>query len=195
MHEDSDLLGLPAELRNRIYRYALVGQAPVDVGAKKTLDEPALLAVCKQIRNEALAIYYHESRFHVCAPFTISYDSTKWLVSTAWLRALDTERLHLINDLLLSCEAHIANGDSKMLPPVAATSLALCSDPQMEDIMRVEIREQIQSLLQIGLRLESIRSVAVEVPETANKMWKQAYARSLDFVIKAAFQKGLGEAR
>lgn len=70
--DDSPLLRLAAELRNRIYRYALY-QGTVDVYAKpvkkKKKDFPvhkadlALLSTCKQIRAEAQMIFFSVNTF------------------------------------------------------------------------------------------------------------------------------------
>ncbi|KAF2161601.1 hypothetical protein M409DRAFT_27996 [Zasmidium cellare ATCC 36951] len=61
---------LPGELRNRIYRYVLIqqedatGDSMVNVEANG-YDRPGLLSTCKEIRREALKIYYYENTFHV----------------------------------------------------------------------------------------------------------------------------------
>ncbi|KAF2167339.1 hypothetical protein M409DRAFT_22149 [Zasmidium cellare ATCC 36951] len=58
------LLGLPAELRNAIYGYALVKQEPVKVYARTT-QQPALLQVSRQMRDEASSIYYQDNEFEL----------------------------------------------------------------------------------------------------------------------------------
>ncbi|KAK3714663.1 hypothetical protein LTR37_007643 [Vermiconidia calcicola] len=61
----SHLLRLPAELRLRIYDYALSEDTQVvllsDEGVKT--GQPALLRTCRQIRNEALDLYYSSNIF------------------------------------------------------------------------------------------------------------------------------------
>ena len=60
----SRLLSLPPEIRNTIYRYALVqGKISVRAPAFATAEQPALLQVNRQIRTEAINIYYHENEF------------------------------------------------------------------------------------------------------------------------------------
>ena len=70
----SPLESLPGELRNRIYRYAIVEENGVI--AAKIIDwqartwrstQPALAAACKQFRSEILPILYAENTF-VLAP-------------------------------------------------------------------------------------------------------------------------------
>ncbi|KAK5111956.1 hypothetical protein LTR85_011703 [Meristemomyces frigidus] len=57
----SPLLALPAELRNRIYEFALLEQETVHVD--DNLRRPALLDTCRQIRSEALRLWYTENAF------------------------------------------------------------------------------------------------------------------------------------
>lgn len=63
----SRLLALPGELRNRIYRYALVKDGPIafKCGNNRSGERfvPAILQVCRQIRSEAIRIYFHENTF------------------------------------------------------------------------------------------------------------------------------------
>jgi hypothetical protein len=59
---------LPGELRNHIYRYALVAPAQIEI-TKNNWQQPALLQVCHQIRTEASTIYYMENNFLVRAPY------------------------------------------------------------------------------------------------------------------------------
>lgn len=50
-------LRLPAELRNRIYDYALIERKQPIVVRVATTRPPALLSTCKTIRNEAIKIW------------------------------------------------------------------------------------------------------------------------------------------
>ena len=59
----SQLLGLPAELRNKIYRLALLSTEKIEVSDNNKPKEPSLLMVNKQIRKEAIGIYYSENHF------------------------------------------------------------------------------------------------------------------------------------
>lgn len=59
---ESRFLDLPAELRNDIYRHAILKDKKILV-TTSGIDEPSLLRACKQIRDEALPIYYAENRF------------------------------------------------------------------------------------------------------------------------------------
>ena len=72
----SRLLELPAELRNRIYCYAVVSDTSVPVGAN-SFSEPALLATSKQIRDEASPVFYAENSFNVDMS---DYETTLYLL-------------------------------------------------------------------------------------------------------------------
>jgi len=61
----SRLCSLPPELRNRIYRYALVTDDRINVQRHVNVPSPpGLLQTSRQIRNETHAIYSIENSFH-----------------------------------------------------------------------------------------------------------------------------------
>lgn len=68
-------LKLPAELRNSIYRYAVVRISPIDIDATG-LQEPALLWVSKQIRQEAAPIFWSENKLRIT---TVDYNITAYM--------------------------------------------------------------------------------------------------------------------
>ncbi|KAK3707637.1 hypothetical protein LTR37_011985 [Vermiconidia calcicola] len=91
---------LPAELRNHIYRLVLVRSQKIGRTYCALLSEPALLATCRQIRTEALAIYYSENVFHLNIPtksgrnhIRIERNSS---VNLAWLASLARKRCEYI---------------------------------------------------------------------------------------------------
>lgn len=60
------LLQLPAELRNRIYKFILCDESPIAVKrhlSSQPLYDTAILQACREIRNEALPIYYGSNVF------------------------------------------------------------------------------------------------------------------------------------
>jgi hypothetical protein len=62
----SPLLKLPAELRNRIYEYALrFDNGICQVNETAGIPEPALLLTSKEIRREAIGIFYAVNEVHV----------------------------------------------------------------------------------------------------------------------------------
>ena len=55
-------MDLPGELKNRIYFYSLVRPDNIEITAQNwPTHQPALLKTCKQIRSEALSIFYNEN--------------------------------------------------------------------------------------------------------------------------------------
>ncbi|CAK3876740.1 Hypothetical predicted protein [Lecanosticta acicola] len=68
--QDSRLFQLPAELRNTIYEFVLYSEDPVvleDLWGRSSLRFPALLQVCRQVRDEAAGIWYSSSVFLWCS--------------------------------------------------------------------------------------------------------------------------------
>ncbi|KAK3723933.1 hypothetical protein LTR37_001417 [Vermiconidia calcicola] len=58
------LLGLPAELRNKIYEYALVDFEDTQIWDSCNI-QPPLLHVCRTIRREAISIFYTFNLFNL----------------------------------------------------------------------------------------------------------------------------------
>lgn len=56
------ILGLPAEIRNRVFSYVVVQDAAIVVTGDGPR-EPALLSTCTQIREETLTVYYTLNSF------------------------------------------------------------------------------------------------------------------------------------
>ena len=63
------LLELPAEMRNRIYQYALIDSDCVTL-THENCTQPALLRTCRQTRTEASGIFYSANKFQLeaCSP-------------------------------------------------------------------------------------------------------------------------------
>ena len=99
------LLKLPAELRNRIYRLALISDEPVHIYVKLRCEtvgsseysttaytsEPAFLATCKDIRKEALAVFYGGNIFRTPFPSTDIWQP--------WLLNIAPEKRRLLNNV------------------------------------------------------------------------------------------------
>lgn len=60
-------LRLPGELRNMVYKHALVTDGKVNITREHGIPEPALLSTCKKIRKEAIGIFYHDNTFQLTA--------------------------------------------------------------------------------------------------------------------------------
>ncbi|KAI7362801.1 hypothetical protein KC336_g21649, partial [Hortaea werneckii] len=61
-HKTCRFLQLPGELRNQIYRYALVSDKAIEITPTGP-GEPPLLSTCVTIRRETKGIYYPENNF------------------------------------------------------------------------------------------------------------------------------------
>lgn len=103
------LLDLPAELRNSIYRYALVHTSSIDVDATG-LQEPALLSVSKQVRKETAPVFWAENSFRV---ITVDYNITTYMQwRTMAYHALHRGEISRVIDPIgtpLSCSPHWHN--------------------------------------------------------------------------------------
>ena len=63
----ANFLTIPGELRNKIYRLALISDGKIVV-ARGQFAEPDLLRTCRQIRTEATKIYYLENEWAIDYP-------------------------------------------------------------------------------------------------------------------------------
>jgi len=81
-------------MRNEVWRAALIQDTSIDVTGKCRASEPALLSVSKQIRGEALGIYYGENKFSF--EKQARGNSLKW-AWLPWLQAVGPSRLSKIS--------------------------------------------------------------------------------------------------
>lgn len=89
---NTNLLRLPAELRNQIYTYVLPNWSEYRVGSSNQNDilRPSILSTSRQIRKEAASIFYGRAHFVFLPTGPIVY------YGRAWLRALPTDVFALI---------------------------------------------------------------------------------------------------
>lgn len=78
------LLQLPAELRNEIYKEALLSKSWIKITASG-VPEPGLLRVCKQTRRECMQMFYNEGWFDIDI---VDYDSSILVKWTKFYREL-----------------------------------------------------------------------------------------------------------
>lgn len=81
---ESPLFKLPPELRNTIYRFAIVTEDDLQITKTGGIPEPALLSVSKTVRSETFGLFYHENRFSCIVRY---YDPASILLAVC--RALD----------------------------------------------------------------------------------------------------------
>lgn len=100
----SPLLRLPAELRNRIYSFAVVAEQRLEVLPKhgsshlnKQLVQPALSQVSAQLRCEVLPIFYGENSFQL--KLTHGSHRAPLELLFVWLRSIGKNNCDLIRNL------------------------------------------------------------------------------------------------
>jgi hypothetical protein len=89
----SHLLKLPPELRNRIYESALTADSSSRNRELHTPHRPALLQVCRQLRDETRLFYFSLNRFHII----VTVNNTKEV--RRWAAAITDEELRSIPSL------------------------------------------------------------------------------------------------
>lgn len=99
MSQDSPLLALAPELRNDIYRHVLVSDAAIDIGSESSATQPSILQTCRQIREEAESIYYHENIFAATAS---PYGMGNYLRVHGWLCKIGAARCAMMANLRLN---------------------------------------------------------------------------------------------
>lgn len=106
------LLALPAELRNRIYEFAIVESTPIDMVMRKRTGsdaQPGLTRTCRQIRQETLQMFFQDNVFR----FDCDND-------------LDTEQ----QGILSACASY--------LPMIKIIQLAVCSQGDYYELTTVK---------------------------------------------------------
>ncbi|KAK5127474.1 hypothetical protein LTR85_006813 [Meristemomyces frigidus] len=98
---ESLLFKLPGELRNRIYREVLVERQRIVIGGTG-IAEPLLLLASKEIRNEAITIFYTENAFRVTVQ---DYNSDPCLPVTRMIRRVEEEHRITVKCCCTSCRA------------------------------------------------------------------------------------------
>ena len=63
--QNSPLLKLPAELRNKVYRSILIADDEININMRDIQAYTRILNVCTQIRTEASEIFYGENTFRI----------------------------------------------------------------------------------------------------------------------------------
>jgi hypothetical protein len=76
-----DFLGLPAELRDMVYRMVCISSAIIIQPAR----QPAIAKTCQLLRHEALAVYYGVNRFSVAVE---KYVRRSHMKQNAWFQSL-----------------------------------------------------------------------------------------------------------
>ena len=108
--QNSLLLDLPPELRNRVYEHVLVSNDSIEVDPnygyygieddleddleedRSTIKEPPLLQTCQMIRNEATQLYYSSNRFSCRTKYKLF----------RWIQGFGTSKRAMLKDVRAS---------------------------------------------------------------------------------------------
>ena len=132
----SYLLELPPEIRNRIYLYAVVQEHDIALFVPSANPlEPGLLAASRQIREEALSIFYGDNVF--CC--------------TGWVG---------LSKLMLRC----SEDKRQMLGAVQVYAAPLCLFNSRNEVKQLEFCQAHTEIIINQLRLAKIRVSAVRFP-------------------------------
>lgn len=93
--QDSRLLHLPSEIRNRVYELTLIQPEPIRIlSGRSEADKRALLRTCHQLHDEAAGMYYANNTF--IADCGSSFLNTELI---SWLRSLGPKKRLLLTDI------------------------------------------------------------------------------------------------
>lgn len=84
------LMGIPGEIRNRIYRFALINDKSVRLD-REACAEPALLSASRQIRKEARPIFQKENLFTIHVHDFVAPTKPHWI----WYSEVPQERIYI----------------------------------------------------------------------------------------------------
>lgn len=91
---------LPLEIRELIYNFHLQSTPHLDRGSPPS--EPPLTLACKQIRREALPLYYSAYKLHVQTFIRSSYHRQIWLRTEHWYHGIAPAKFKQIRHLQLN---------------------------------------------------------------------------------------------
>lgn len=158
-------------MRNRIWRYTLVSADPVDVSDRKTPEEPGLLAVSKQVRAEALEIYYAENvSFFKCMTGNNRGEFSKLLVNrcTRWFQCIGRKRAGLIQKVLIENGAAVGHVERTLDSFFVGYALRYLRAGQ---IISRKAEDIIDRLGRFGIRLTGVEVLSTAVTDYTIVMW------------------------
>lgn len=95
-----DLLGLPAELRNNVYRLAIQDHEPLRCQTHRCkINPPPLTQVSKIVRSESLRIFYQACRLPILKPLYV--DDEKPSMPMLWVHDCSSEVIELLRSLVV----------------------------------------------------------------------------------------------
>ncbi|KAK5746871.1 hypothetical protein LTR17_000501 [Elasticomyces elasticus] len=109
----ASFLGLPVELRERIYTFCFEPKDGEYAGLWRddqcedqifvTIEEPAVTQTCKSIRMESLPLFYGTARYlETLTSVGEMHETRYWLRTLPWYRQLSDSRMGLVRKLVLT---------------------------------------------------------------------------------------------
>jgi hypothetical protein len=170
--QNSLLLNLPPELRNRIYELVLVSHDLIEVDSnhanyevednleedKSTIKEPPLLRTCQIIRNEATPLYYSSNAFSC----HYNCSSNAFPILIRWIRGRTPEKCTMLTDVRARCWQSTALNGTIVLPFVLSALEGIESEltrykcPVPEGVIRATIGTGVEEKTLTGSEIKSL---------------------------------------
>lgn len=95
------LMDLPSEVRLRIYEYMLVDSSKQDISPSRGIEtrRPSLLRTSRQVRNEAMPVFYGANRFRFALPhLELNHKCEQWFAGQdkIWLDVIGPDNIKLL---------------------------------------------------------------------------------------------------
>ena len=168
---------LPAELRNKIYHDVLVDDRDIEVHdfAPYVL-EPALLRTRKQVRKEALPVFWGANTFAVLYQYKKGLEPSGVEIAQSFLKYLGTEKAVLLGSFRPVNYIDVTVMWNIALSRVAQRKHSSASSCELE-YHKAQCQEIVKDLLSIGAAL-GIREEAILLPMSSGTLrnaWRSTY--------------------
>lgn len=168
MEQRSPLMKLPRELRNMIWRFAVTDDNPIDVTTFTKPNERALMATCKQIRNESQETFYKENTFYTLTTTKQSEDDPYFL-PRGWLQTLGQTRCALITKFHVAIGVDVGEehevSEKTVLSIFLLKSICGAIINEADNKARFVCAYHVASLRRLGLRPRSLHFVQPQSSE------------------------------
>ena len=163
----SPLLRLPAELRNRIYSFAVVANLGIDIlpsysstilNAK--LIQPTLSRVSTQLRNEVLPVFYSENLFLLKLTQVAHKGSLQLLF--VWLRSIGKENCDLNRDLHVCLPAPSQPPSRHQQYNSQATNFSQVAFARLFNVVQYQLWSRSRDSFLAGIRIDDVPTLATQ---------------------------------
>ncbi|KAK5120783.1 hypothetical protein LTR85_005849 [Meristemomyces frigidus] len=188
--QDCKLLSIPPEIRNYIYGLALTESDDIVVPSSGKLSQPALLRVCKQVRTEALAIYYASNNFRS----RLTYPATRSLC--AWVDHIDETITKHIHSLILEFDymeyPHESNtticdiAGARFRHQLAQRLFGTTSESERDALQERYWLERFWLLLHLRRKGLELACISIQLPDLGNGRAAASVRNSAMYQIAAS---------